>query len=62
MQVFSEAYLDEVVELLPVAFMFEGYPGLHDFDLWVAVRKVGEQCGLKENVMSQGENEDDLLS
>ena len=36
----------EVVKLLPVEFMFEGYPGLHDLDLLVAVRKVGEQCGL----------------
>ena len=27
-------------------FMFEAYPGLHDLDLEVAVRKVGEQCGL----------------
>ena len=26
--------------------MFEAYPGLHDLDLDVAVRKVGEQCGL----------------
>ena len=36
----------EVVRLLPVKFMFEGYPGLHDLDLQVAVCKVGEQCGL----------------
>lgn len=36
----------EVVKLLPVKFMFEAYPGLHDLDLYVAVRKVGEQCGL----------------
>lgn len=36
----------EVVKLLPVEFMFEGYPGLHDLDLQVAVCKVGEQCGL----------------
>lgn len=36
----------EVVKLLPVEFMFEAYPGLHDLDLDVAVRKVGEQCGL----------------
>ena len=36
----------EVVRLLPVKFMFEGYPGLHDLDLQVAVQKVGEQCGL----------------
>ena len=35
----------EVVRLLPVKFMFEGYPGLHDLDLQVAVQKVGEQCG-----------------
>ena len=27
-------------------FMYEGYPGLHDLDLQVAVQKVGEQCGL----------------
>ena len=33
----------EVVRLLPVKFMFEGYPGLHDLDLQVAVQKVGEQ-------------------
>ena len=38
----------DVVELIPVRFMFEGYPGLHDFDLQIAVYKVGEQCGLKE--------------
>ena len=36
----------EVVKLLPVEFMFEAYPGLHDLDLRVAVCKVGEQCGL----------------
>lgn len=36
----------EVVELLPVKFTFEAYPGLHDLDLCVAVRKVGEKCGL----------------
>ena len=36
----------EVVKLLPVKFMFEGYPGLHDLDLELAVRKVGDQCGL----------------
>ena len=36
----------EVVKLLPVTFMFEAYPGLHDLDLYVAVHKVGEQCGL----------------
>lgn len=34
----------EVVRLLPVRFMFAGYPGLHDLDLQVAVQKVGEQC------------------
>lgn len=37
----------DVVKLLPVAFMFEGYPGLHDLDLSLAVKKVGEQCGLE---------------
>ena len=36
------------MELIPVRFMFEGYPGLHDLDLQIAVYKVGEQCGLKE--------------
>lgn len=36
----------EVVRLLPVHFMFAGYPGLHDLDLQVAVQKVGEQCRL----------------
>lgn len=36
----------EVIKLLPVKFMFEAYPGLHDLDLLVAVRKVGEQYGL----------------
>lgn len=39
----------EVVELLPVRFMMEGYPGLHDLDLEVAVYKVGSQCGIKES-------------
>ena len=38
----------EVVRLLPVEFMFEGYPGLHDLDLQVAVQKVGQQCGLEK--------------
>ena len=38
----------DVVELIPVHFMFEGYPGLHDLDLQTAVYKVGNQCGLKE--------------
>ena len=38
----------EVVRLLPVHFMFAGYPGLHDLDLQVAVQKVGEQCGLEK--------------
>ena len=38
----------DVVELIPVHFMFEGYSGLHDLDLQIAVHKVGEQCGLKE--------------
>ena len=42
----------EVVKLLPVEFMFEAYPGLHDLDLQVAVCKVGEQCGL--NVLQSG--------
>ena len=37
----------EVVNLLPVEFMLKGYPGLHDLDLQMAVRKVGEQCGLE---------------
>ena len=37
-----------IVRLLPVKFMFEGYPGLHDLDLQVAVQKVGEQCGLEK--------------
>lgn len=37
-----------VVELIPVHFMFDGYPGLHDLDLQTAVCKVGSQCGLKE--------------
>ncbi len=32
----------DVVELIPVRFMFEGYPGLHDLDLQIAVYKVGE--------------------
>ena len=45
----------EVVELLPVRFMFEGYPGLHDLDLRTAVGKVGEQCGLKS---SEGRKEE----
>lgn len=34
----------EVVSLLPVDFMIAGYRGLHDLDLELAVRKVGEQC------------------
>lgn len=37
----------KVVKLLPVKLMFEGYPGLHDLDLQVAVRKVGAQCGFE---------------
>lgn len=46
MEVFSKSYLEEVVKLLQVKFMFEAYPGLHDLDLYVAARKVEEQCGL----------------
>ena len=38
----------EVVALVPVGFLFQGYPGLHDLDLEIARQKVGTQCGLKE--------------
>lgn len=37
----------DVVRTLPVKFMLEAYPGLHDLDLQVAVRKVGNECGLQ---------------
>lgn len=39
----------EIVKLLPVDFMVAGYRGLHDLDLELAVKKVGEQCGCNED-------------
>lgn len=38
----------ELVRLLPIDFLTAGYRGLHDLDLELAVRKVGEQCGCKK--------------
>ena len=35
----------ELVKILPVDFLVAAYRGLHDLDLELAVRKVGEQCG-----------------
>lgn len=35
----------ELIRLLPVDFLVAGYRGLHDLDLNLAVRKVGERCG-----------------
>lgn len=49
MRAYDEAYLQEIIKLLPVDFMIAGYRGLHDLDLELAVRKVGEQCGCKES-------------
>lgn len=39
----------EVVELLPVEFMFSVYPGFHDYDLQVAVDKIGERVNLRKD-------------
>ena len=39
----------ELIKLLPIDFMVAGYRGLHDLDLELAVKKVGEQSGCKES-------------
>lgn len=41
-------FIRELVRLLPIDFLTSGYRGLHDLDLELAVRKVGEQCGCKK--------------
>lgn len=40
----------EVIKLLPVDFMIAGYRGLHDLDLELAVKKVGEQCEASDRI------------
>lgn len=34
---------ENVIEIIPLDFMIAGYRGLHDLDLELAVKKVGEQ-------------------
>ena len=36
----------KAVELVPPDFLISAYPGLHDLDLDMAVKKVGGQIGL----------------
>ncbi|HIR92234.1 MAG TPA: hypothetical protein IAB98_02275 [Candidatus Egerieimonas intestinavium] len=50
----------EVLKLLPTEFMFAAYPGAHDLDLYLAVHKVGEQCGLKAPENSGGLGRKDI--
>ena len=34
----------EIVKKIPVDFLIKAYPGLHDLDLELAVKKVGGEC------------------
>lgn len=36
----------EVLKKVPLAFLINGYPGLHDLDIFLAVKKVGNQLQL----------------
>ena len=40
----------ELIKILPVDFMTVGYRGLHDLELGLAVKKVGEQCGIAQHI------------
>ena len=40
----------EIVRKVPVDFLIKVYPGLHDLDLELAVKKVGGNIGLPENL------------
>lgn len=41
----------EVVQLVPLEFIMSAYGGLHDLELDLAVKKVGEGIGINENRM-----------
>lgn len=41
----------KVITLIPLDFILTAYPGLHDLELDLAVRKVGEQLVKQKNNM-----------
>lgn len=41
------AEVKRVIELVPLDFIRVAYNGLHDLELDLAVRKVGEQVGMQ---------------